>query len=109
MINVLPVQILDPGHAGQLFELLDRFDADDLRSKSRSARTHSHVDLHRISSYLFVVRTCPQGDGSTPVSISGDVPIPSVPQPSTKSSIPDILGDPIHCRSTHQSGLLALR
>ena len=46
------------------------------------------------TTHLLVVLACPQGDRSSPVSISGNVPIPRVPQPSSKPSIPDILGNP---------------
>jgi hypothetical protein len=44
VVNVLPVEILDPGHARQLFELFDRFDADDLRDRSGSVHSDCHVD-----------------------------------------------------------------
>lgn len=72
-VDTLSVEIGDIVSTGELLELFDGTDADDF--------------LH--------VFTGPEGDGGTPVSVSGDVPITSIFEPLTESTLSDMLWDPV--------------
>jgi hypothetical protein len=71
-VDTLSMKIGDIVSSGKFLELFDGADADDF--------------LH--------VLTGPEGDGGTPVSVSGDVPITSVLEPLTESTLSDVLWDP---------------
>jgi hypothetical protein len=71
-VDTLSVEIGDIVPTRKLLELFDGTDADDF--------------LH--------VFTSPEGDGCTPVSVSGDVPITSVLEPLAESTLSDMLWDP---------------
>jgi hypothetical protein len=71
-VDTLSVEIGDIISTGKFLELFNGADADDF--------------LH--------VLTGPEGDGGTPVSVSGDVPITGVLEPLTESTLSDVLWDP---------------
>jgi hypothetical protein len=71
-VDTLSVEIGDIVSTGKFLELFDGADANDF--------------LH--------VFTRPEGDGGTPVSVSRDVPITSVLEPLTESTLSDVLWDP---------------
>jgi hypothetical protein len=71
-VDTLSVEISDIVSTGKFLELFDGTDANDF--------------LH--------VFTGPEGDGGTPVSVSGDVPITGVLEPLTESTLSDVLWDP---------------
>jgi hypothetical protein len=72
-VDTLSVEIGDIVSTGKFLELFDGTDANDF--------------LH--------VFTGPKGDGGTPVSVSGDVPITGVLEPLTESTLSDVLWDPV--------------
>lgn len=72
-VDTLSVEISDIVSARKFLELFDGADADDF--------------LH--------ILTGPEGDGGTPVSVSGDVPITSVLEPLTEPTLSDVLRDPV--------------
>lgn len=73
MVDVLSVDIGDGLVAGEVAELLDAADDD----------------------HLLAVVADPDGDGGTPVSVSGDVPVDGVLQPVVESLLLDEGGDPV--------------
>lgn len=48
----------------------------------------------RVAADLLHVLGSPEGDGGSPVSITGDVPVSCVLEPISESVLSDILGDP---------------
>ena len=72
VVNLVLVQIVDAGDTGQLFELLNGTNADDL--------------LHVVAG--------PEWDGGAPVSVSRDVPVTSVGDPLAKSSLANMSRHP---------------
>jgi hypothetical protein len=73
MVNLVTVEVGDALDTGQPLELLDGTDGNN----------------------FLVVLAHPQRDGSTPVTVTRDVPIPSVPEPVAEATLADVGRDPI--------------